>query len=130
MRQTERNPNMLPNNHRASDKSDDCLSIFRLPARLDTNQTATILGFQPHDVAVLSAARLLQPLGKPSPNSTKYFAACEIEELRTNRDWLDKATRTISKHWQTKNGQKPKSGGTDAEPRSSRMPLPSPRTGP
>lgn len=81
----------------------DCLNLFRLPARLDGRQTASFLGFQPHDIPVLIAAKLLQPLGKPVANASKYFATCVLEELRSNPDWLDKASRTISRHWQAKN---------------------------
>jgi len=46
-----------------------------LPARLDAEQVAWVLNYQPHDVPVLVAARLLKPLGNPQPNSVKYFAA-------------------------------------------------------
>ena len=49
-------------------------------------------------------AKLLQPLGKPAPNGTKYFATCVLEELRCNPDWLDRASRAVSRHWQMKNG--------------------------
>jgi hypothetical protein len=38
--------------------------------------------------------------------------------LRTNREWLDVASRTINRHWQVKNGTVPK---TEAdEPRGRR----------
>jgi hypothetical protein len=67
---------------------------------------ATLLGFQPHDIPVLIAAKLLQPLGKPVANSPKYLAACVIEELRSNPDWLDRATRAVTRHWQFKNSRK------------------------
>jgi hypothetical protein len=83
-----------------------CLNMYRLPARLDVKQTASLLGFQPHDIPVLVAAKLIQPLGKPVPNAPKYFAACVLEELRGNPDWLDRATRAVSRRWQLKNGKR------------------------
>jgi len=82
----------------------DCLNLIRLPARLDASQTALLLGFQPHDIPILVSAGLLKPLGRPAANSIRYFASVDIDRLREDRDWLDKATRTISRHWQEKNG--------------------------
>jgi hypothetical protein len=91
------------------------LSLFRLPGRLDARQTACLLGFQPHDIPVLITSKLLQPLGKPVPNAPKYFATCVIEELRVNPDWLDKASRAISRHWQMRNERQARTGNTDRE---------------
>jgi hypothetical protein len=82
----------------------ECLNSLRLPARLDAQQTAAFLGIRPHDIPVLVAIKLLHPLGRPSPNGQKYFATCELEELQSNREWLDKMTRAIATHWQLKNG--------------------------
>ena len=93
----------------------ECLNVYRLPARLDARQTASLLGFQAHDIPVLVAAKLLEPLGKPVPNAPKYFAACVLEELRCNPDWLDRASRAVSRHWRTKNGRKAQTGGAEAE---------------
>jgi hypothetical protein len=81
------------------------LSEHRLPARLDAAQTAQFLGFQPHDIPVLVAQGLLEPLGKPVPNAQKFFATCKIEELARDLRWLHKSTQTISKHWQQKNAR-------------------------
>lgn len=92
----------LSNN--GSKPATECLNTVRLPARLDVAQTAAVLGFRAHDIAVLAEARLLRPLGKPRANSVKFFAACEVEKLRDSRQWLDVATRTIGRHWQRKNG--------------------------
>jgi hypothetical protein len=98
-----------------SQQAGDCLNLFRLPGRLDARQTACLLGFQPHDIPVLITSKLLQPLGKPVPNAPKYFAACVLEELRVNPDWLDKASRTISRHWQMRNDRKGKTASTDLD---------------
>lgn len=98
---------MLPNvPTQTSSKPGNCLILYRLPARLDAAQTATLLGFQSHDISVLVSSGLLKPLGRPASNSIRYFASVDIDLLREDRDWLDKATRTISRHWQEKNGSR------------------------
>ncbi len=79
------------------------LFLPRLPARLDVNQVSEILGFLPHEIPVLLKAGLLKPLGKPAPNGHKFFSALEISSLSENREWLDKATRTVAKHWKDRN---------------------------
>jgi len=79
------------------------LNCQRLPARLNTSETALLLGFQEHDIAPLIAAKLLVPLGKPAPNAPKFFAAVEIVERAANADWLSNATKAIAKHWRRKN---------------------------
>ena len=81
------------------------LNCPRLPARLNTTETAVLLGFQEHDIPVLAAANLLAPLGKPAPNAPKYFAAVEIAALGDNAEWLTKATKAIASHWRKKNGR-------------------------
>jgi hypothetical protein len=82
------------------------LNCRRLPGRLNTLEAALLLGFQEHDIATLIAAKLLVPLGKPAPNSPKYFAAVEIAELASNTKWLSSATKVLAKHWLRKNQRK------------------------
>ena len=79
------------------------LFLPRLPARLDVNQAAEALGFLPHEIPVLLKAGLLKPLGRPAPNGHKFFASVEISSLSDNREWLDKATRAVAKHWKDRN---------------------------
>jgi hypothetical protein len=79
------------------------LLTSRLPARLDVEQTAEILGFLPHEISVLMKTGLIKPLGKPAPNGHKFFCAIEICILAENREWLDKATRAVAKHWKDRN---------------------------
>ncbi len=78
------------------------LLVRRLRARLSVDQTATLLGFALHDIPILMGCKLLHPLGKPAPNAPKWFAACEIEELRSNRKWLDAATKAVGEYWKHK----------------------------
>jgi hypothetical protein len=70
-----------------------------LPARLDVGETAKLLGFAEHDVQILMASGKLTPLGDPVPNAPKWFAAMEIIQLAADHDWLNRATREVSKYW-------------------------------
>lgn len=83
----------------------------QLPARLTAEQAAWVLNCQPHDVPVLVAARLLKPLGTPTPNSVKYFATMDVLEFSKDRSWLVKMTNEVSQHWRKKNLDK-KPGAT------------------
>ncbi len=82
------------------------LNVRRLPARLATDETAAILGFQDHDIAPLVAAKLLSPLGRPAKNAPKYYATVEILERAGDPEWLSKATKSLSGYWQEKNRRK------------------------
>jgi len=73
-----------------------------LPARLDVAATARLLGFAEHDIPILMASRKLVPLGDPAPNAPKWFCAIEIIGLAVDREWLNKATRELSKYWRHK----------------------------
>jgi hypothetical protein len=78
------------------------LSARDLPARIDAAKTAKILGFAEHDIQILMALGKLIPLGDPAQNAPKYFAAVEIIQLASDRDWLHKATKEVSKYWRNK----------------------------
>jgi hypothetical protein len=82
------------------------LNCRRLPGRLNTSETALLLGVQEHDISVLVAARLILPLGKPAPNAPKYFASVEVAANAENPEWLAQATRALARHWLTKNTRK------------------------
>ena len=73
------------------------LNAVRLPARLNAEQTAVLLGFQAHDIPLLVKAGLLKPLGGGPRNCVKFFAAVEIEKVAQNIAWLDRATKCISR---------------------------------
>ena len=79
------------------------MNCRRLPGRLSTTESALILGFQEHDIPMLVAGKCLSPLGKPAPNAPKYFASVEICALAQDRDWLDRATKVLTKFWADKN---------------------------
>jgi hypothetical protein len=73
-----------------------------LPARLDVGTTAKLLGFAEHDIQILMGIGKLTPLGDPAPNAPKWFAAVEVIRLATDREWLHKATKEVSKYWRNK----------------------------
>ena len=81
------------------------LSLATLPARLNRTQTADYLGFEPDHITLLIKAGLLKPLGRPKPNSDKYFAAVKLTELRQDEQWLSRATQYICQHWTDKNNR-------------------------
>jgi len=79
------------------------LSLPRLPGRLTTEQTAWLLGFDVGAIPILVAAKLLKPLGRPAANGQKFYAACEIEKLRSDSEWLAKASDALVRYWNKKN---------------------------
>jgi hypothetical protein len=91
-----------------------CLNTLRLPARLNVEQTASILGFGAHDIPVLVRSRLLKPLGGGVRNCVKYFAAVEVEKLSRDKQWLDKATAATGRR---------KANVVESSSRHSRQPI-------
>jgi hypothetical protein len=80
--------------------------LGQLPVRLSAEETGWVLNCQAHDIPALVNARLLKPLGNPSQNSGKYFAAADVLEAAKDRSWLVKVTNTICLHWQHQNARK------------------------
>jgi hypothetical protein len=79
------------------------LTLQRLPARLTVEQTAWILGFQKHEIAILIAAKLLKPLGHPPANGTKFICAATLENLKNDEKWLARASDEVNRFWKRKN---------------------------
>jgi hypothetical protein len=77
-----------------------------LPARLLAGQVAKLLNCSTDDVAILASAGKLRALGRPKPNSVKFFSAIELIALLADPDWLDEATKTISQYWRRKNARR------------------------
>lgn len=73
------------------------LYALRLPGRLNVEQTAQLVGCQPHDIPAIVKAKLLQPLGGGLKNSVKYFASVEVIDKCNDRKWLDRATKAVSR---------------------------------
>ena len=87
---------MFTTQNQTNVRSQNTLNLYRLPARLDAEQTAALLGLAPYETPFLVRAKLLHPLGKPVQNSRKFFAASEVQEL-IGRQSLDPATKAIQK---------------------------------
>lgn len=82
------------------------LNLKQAPARLTVEEAAWCLGFLPHEIPVLMAARLLKPLGSPAVTGNKYFAFVELDRLRQDAAWLAKASDAIVKYWKLKNSRR------------------------
>ena len=82
------------------------LNWRRLPGRVNTSEAAMLLVFQEHDIALLVAAKLLVPLGKPAPNAPKYFAAMDIADRASDSNSLSGATKELATHWFRKKSTK------------------------
>lgn len=78
----------------------------QLSARLTARQTAWFLNCQIHDIPGLVAAKLLKPLGNPSPNSIKHYATADLMELTKDRNWMARVSNSIYQHWKRKNTSK------------------------
>jgi len=102
--------------HPVNSECKSLLSLVTLPARLNRTQAADYLGFEPDHITLLIKAGLLKPLGRPKPNSDKYFATVKLAELRQNEEWLSRATSYIGQHWNDKNARKSKNKNGDAQP--------------
>jgi hypothetical protein len=83
---------------------------------MEAQEAAWFLGFAAHDIPILVRADLLKPLGHPPANATKYFATAILTELRTDPQWLARASDAIVRHWQTKNERKTKAHNGRIEP--------------
>jgi hypothetical protein len=77
-----------------------------IPARLLAEQVAKLLNCSTDDVAILASAGKLRALGRPKPNSVKFFSSIELISLLADPDWLDDATKTISQYWRRKNARR------------------------
>ncbi len=99
-----------------------------LPVRLPVIQTAWFLGYGEHDIPLLVHYGLLQPLGDVTDNCAKYFLVADLEKLRADRRWNDRATATLSDHWRTKNKRPAKPN--PHVPTRTRQPVRNPRRRP
>ena len=100
----------------------DVLSLALLPARLNAEQAAILLGFAAHDIPTLANARLLRPLGQARQNTVKYYATVDLLRLREDAKWLAKATEAVSAHWVHKRSRRGLGGADGAAGTPSRQP--------
>jgi hypothetical protein len=91
-----------------SAQAKELLNLRRLPAMLNVQQTAVLLGLAEHDIPVLVRNGLLKPLGDPPPNAVKYFASIQVLELAGELSRLGKIRNAVYDYWRGKNAAKPK----------------------
>ncbi|HVM50973.1 MAG TPA: hypothetical protein VMU04_23295 [Candidatus Acidoferrum sp.] len=89
--------------HDLSSSAIQAMAAMNFPGRLDAKQVAKLLNCTPEDVAILSSAGKLRPLGKPRPNAVKFFSTIEVITLLADREWLDEVTKAIGQYWRRKN---------------------------
>src|SRR5689334_203344 len=95
---------------------DPIFTARRLPARLNADQAAALIGVPVAGMAVLIGSKLLKPLGTPAQNSTKFFAAVDLEEKCRDSKWLDRVTRCLEEHHREKNKAAAQRNGPSEEP--------------
>ena len=76
-----------------------------------THELAARAGFK--STHELEMAGHLKSLGRPANNSDRYYSAQQIEDLRTDADWLAKATDAMRRHWRQRNADKPPAAAED-----------------
>jgi hypothetical protein len=81
----------------------DLLNLRRLPAMLNTPQTAVLLGLAEHDIPVLVRSGLLKPLGDPPPNAVKSFSTSHVLELAGETAILNTIRSTVYEFWRGRN---------------------------
>lgn len=91
-----------------SSQAKDLLNLRRLPAMLNVQQTAVLLGLAEHDIPILVSGGLLLPLGDPPPNAVKFFAAIQVLELAGELSRLCKIRNMVYEYWRGKNAAKAK----------------------
>lgn len=103
------------------ERRDFLLAMRVPPARLDAQEAAWYLGFQPHDIPVLVRVGLLKPLVR-APYAVKYFATATLAKHREDTNWLVRASEAISKNWRTKNKRTGLEPSADADVAVSKNP--------
>ena len=76
-------------------KREEFLALRHWPALLGVNEVAWLLGIEPFYVAVLTAAKLLKPAGKPAHNGRKFYARDQLLELSRDENWLNKVAMAM-----------------------------------
>ena len=82
-----------------------------LPARLTVQQVALMLNTTDEGVYVITARKLLKPLGHPPRNGTKYYAKAQVQKLALDDAWLARMSDTLVRFKWEKNHAKEKAAG-------------------
>ncbi len=76
------------------------------PARLNVQQAAAFLGFEPHEIHILAGAGVSKPFGQKPRNAPRYFALVRLKRLQQDEAWLDTATEAVQAYWRRQNQRK------------------------
>ncbi len=79
------------------------LNLRRLPASLDVDQAAALLGIHRDGIRLLIEQRLLEPLGNPPQNGVKMFLSADVLERANDRKWMHRAHKTVREYQRRKN---------------------------
>jgi len=77
-------------------KREEFLSLRHWPALLDAEETAWALGISYYYIAVLAAAGLLKPAGRPRQNGRKFYCREYVLELAKDQNWLNRAAMCMA----------------------------------
>ena len=91
------------------------LNLRRLPASLDVEQVAVLLGVHRDSIRLLIEQRLLEPLGNPPQNGVKMFLSVDVLERANDRKWMHRAHKTVREYQQGKNAAQRKKQGRLSE---------------
>lgn len=93
------------------------LNLRRLPASVDAEQTAILLGINEGSVAILVHKLFLKPLGKNlAANAPKWFSSATIEALARNPEEMSRMHHLISSYWRIRNGTPTRNAAGAAKP--------------
>ena len=81
------------------------LNLKTIPARLNAEQAAWLIGCLPYNIPALVLAKQLKPLGNAPTNAVKYFCAADVLELCKDRNWLARVTAVIQNDWARRNAR-------------------------
>ena len=84
----------------------EILNLVSLPGRLNADEAAFRLGFEPDHIPILVSAGQLKPLGNPPPGSVKFFLTVEIEQKKVDARWLNNRNRPVEDQGQERAGRK------------------------
>src|ERR1700678_3309412 len=81
----------------------EILNLISLPGRMNADEAAWRLGFEPDHIPILVSAGQLKPLGNAPPGAMKFFLTTDIEQKKADAKWLTKASEIIRLKWKEKN---------------------------
>jgi hypothetical protein len=87
------------------------LNLLSPPGRVNANEAAWKLGFEPDHIPILVSAGLLKPIGNPPPGAMKFFLTAVIELNKNDAKWMTKASEAVRLKWKEKNERAAKNRG-------------------